>query len=153
MYVEAPFRGEGLARAVLALVEGPALPLPVREVCASMNGERYWAREWGVSLMRNRPAFADDHGLHHPADCVGDVGAACGPLLAGLAALGIAEGYRRSPCLVYAASDDGARLALGVAAASSAVGGPPRFALGAARDAAPRRSKPSPAAREGGEER
>jgi 3-oxoacyl-[acyl-carrier-protein] synthase-1 len=55
--------------------------------------------------------------MHHPADCLGDTGAACGPIMAGLAALGIAGGYRRSPCLVYGSSDDGPRAALGVLAA------------------------------------
>ncbi len=117
LYSEAPYRGEGLARAVAALVEGGALPLPVREVYASMNGEHHWAKEWGVSVLRNRAAFDPDHGMHHPADCTGDTGAACGPLLAGLAALGVAGGYRRSPCLVYGSSDDGPRAALGVVAA------------------------------------
>lgn len=117
LYSEAPYRGEGLAEAVAALVEGGALPLPVREVYSSMTGENYWAKEWGVSFVRNRGAFDAEHGMHHPADCLGDTGAACGPLLAGLAALGIAERYRRSPCLVYASSDDGPRAAVGVLAA------------------------------------
>lgn len=117
LYSEAPYRGEGLAEAVRGLVDGGALPLPVREVYASMNGEHHWAKEWGVSFLRNRAAFDAEHGMHHPADCAGDTGAACGPLMVGLAAVGIAERYRRSPCLVYASSDDGPRAALGVVAA------------------------------------
>ena len=116
LYSDVPYRGEGLAGAVTALVECGVLPLPVREVYASMNGESHWAKEWGVSFVRNRGAFDPEHGMHHPADCAGDTGAACGPLMAGLAALGIAGGYRRSPCLVYASSDDGPRAALGVVA-------------------------------------
>ena len=58
-----------------------------------MNGENYFAKEWGVSYIRNRSRFDADHGMHHPADCFGDTGAACGPLMVGLAALGIARGY------------------------------------------------------------
>ena len=54
--------------------------------------------------------------MHHPADCYGDTGAACGALMVSLAALGIKEGYRSSPALVYASSDQGARAALAVAA-------------------------------------
>jgi 3-oxoacyl-[acyl-carrier-protein] synthase I len=117
LYSEVPYRGEGLARAIEDLVVSGTLPLPVREVYSSMNGERHWAKEWGVSLLRNRAAFDPDHGMHHPADCTGDTGAACGPLMVGLAALGVAGGYRRSPCLVYGSSDDGARAVLGVTAA------------------------------------
>ena len=59
----------------------------------------------GRCFLRNRGAFLPDHGMHHPADCYGDTGAACGPLMAGLAALGIKQGYRRSPALVYGSSD------------------------------------------------
>jgi len=117
LYSETPYRGDGLAQAVGALVASGALPLPVREVYASMNGEQHWAKEWGVSHVRNRAAFDPDHGMHHPADCTGDTGAACGPLMVALAALGIAEGYRRSPCLVYGSSDDGPRAVVGVTAA------------------------------------
>jgi 3-oxoacyl-[acyl-carrier-protein] synthase-1 len=82
-----------------------------------MNGESHWAKEWGVGFIRNRAAFHPDHGMHHPADCVGDTGAACGPLMTGLAALGLRDGYRRGPCLVYCSSDDGPRAALAVGAA------------------------------------
>ena len=49
--------------------------------------------------------------MHHPADCSGDSGAACGPIMAGLAALGIRDSYRRTPALVYGSSDRGARAA------------------------------------------
>jgi 3-oxoacyl-[acyl-carrier-protein] synthase-1 len=114
---EVPYRGEGLAQVVSAVVASGTLPLPVREVYSSMNGEQHWAKEWGVSHLRNSSAFDPGHGLHHPADCTGDTGAACGPLMVGLAALGLAGGYRRSPCLVYGSSDDGARAAVGVTAA------------------------------------
>ena len=116
LYSEAPYLGDGLAQTVSALVTGGALPVPVREVYSSMNGEQHWAKEWGVSHLRNRAAFDPNHSLHHPADCTGDTGAACGPLMVGLAALGLSGGYCQSPCLVYGSSDDGARGALGVVA-------------------------------------
>ena len=81
-----------------------------------MNGENHWAKEWGVARIRNNGTFSAEHGMHHPADCYGDTGAACGALMVSLAALGIKEGYRSSPALVYASSDQGARAALAVAA-------------------------------------
>jgi 3-oxoacyl-[acyl-carrier-protein] synthase-1 len=55
--------------------------------------------------------------MHHPADSFGDTGAACGPILVGLAALGIKAGYRRAPALVYGSSDRGLRAATIVSAA------------------------------------
>jgi 3-oxoacyl-[acyl-carrier-protein] synthase-1 len=116
LYSAEPYRGEGLATAVAQLVATGAFPAPFGDVWSSMNGESHWGKEWGVTHIRNGAAFAEDHGLHHPADCFGDVGAACGPVLVGLAALGIRDGYRRSPALVCCSSDRALRATLAVSA-------------------------------------
>lgn len=113
-YSDAPYRGDGLAAAFAAALTGAA---PIGDVYSSMNGENHWAKEWGVAYMRNLAHFVEDHGMHHPADCHGDTGAAAGPLMACLAALGIRDGYRRAPCLVYGSSDHGERAAIVVTAA------------------------------------
>lgn len=112
LYSDEPYLGEGLAATVRDLLaeEGPSSP--IRNVFSSMNGERYWSKEWSVTVVRNVGAFHEDAEIHHPADCFGDTGAAGGPLLAGLTAVGIEEGYRAPPCLVYASSDDGERVTL-----------------------------------------
>jgi 3-oxoacyl-[acyl-carrier-protein] synthase I len=116
LYSDVPYRGDGLAAVVRQLAASGAADVPIQEVYSSMNGENHWAKEWGVSFIRNRAAFAPEHGMHHPADCFGDTGAACGPLMVGLAALGMSQGYRRSPTLVYCSSDRGDRAALTVTA-------------------------------------
>ncbi len=115
LFSEENYRGEGLALTLNGLVQGNSVRLPIREVYSSMNGENHWAKEWGVAYTRNNSAFTPEHGMHHPADSVGDTGAACGTLMVGLAAMGVSEGYRGSPCLVYCSSDDGPRSALLVA--------------------------------------
>ena len=112
-----PYRGDGLAAVLRQLTTAGAIPSPVGEVYSSMNGESHWAKEWGVAYLRNKASFQETHGMHHPADCFGDTGAACGPVLVGLAALGIKQGYRRAPALVYGSSDSGPRSALVVSAA------------------------------------
>src|SRR6267143_3646334 len=117
LYSDEPYRGDGLAHAVQQLAQIGALVGPIQEVYSSMNGENHWVKEWGVARIRSNGTFSPDHGIHHPADCYGDTGAACGPLLTGLAALGIQQGYRRAPALVYASSDRGPRTALAVSAA------------------------------------
>ncbi|OLD92129.1 MAG: hypothetical protein AUG84_02150 [Chloroflexi bacterium 13_1_20CM_4_66_7] len=117
LYSEQPYRGDGLAVAIQQLVQLGAAAGPIQEVYSSMNGENHWAKEWGVAFVRNAPAFLQDHGMHHPADCYGDTGAACAVLMVGLAALGIKQGYRRSPALVYGSSDRGQRAAVVVKAA------------------------------------
>jgi len=117
LYSEEPYRGDGLAQAVQQLAQSRALAGPIQEVYSSMNGENHWAKEWGVARIRANGTFSADHGMHHPADCYGVTGAACGPLMTGLAALGIKQGYRGGPALVYGSSDRGQRAALVVSAA------------------------------------
>lgn len=112
LYSEEPYRGDGLAMTFQQLVARNVVDAPIAEVYSSMTGESHWAKEWGVAFMRTKAAFRPDATMHHPADCYGDAGAASGPLLVGLAALGIRERYRRSPALVYGSSDRGARAAV-----------------------------------------
>jgi 3-oxoacyl-[acyl-carrier-protein] synthase-1 len=117
LYSKEPYRGEGLAMAVAKLAASGAAGSPIAEVYSSMNGESHWAKEWGVSFIRNRSAFLADHSLHHPADCLGDAGAASGPIMLGLAVDGLRHHYRRGPCLVYCSSDRGPRAVLAANAA------------------------------------
>jgi 3-oxoacyl-[acyl-carrier-protein] synthase-1 len=112
LFSDAPYRGDGLASTITALVAQLPSRDPIAEVYSSMNGESHWAKEWGVAYIRNRSAFVDSYRMHHPADCCGDTGAAAGPMMAGLAALGVAAQYRNSPALVYGSSDRGARAAI-----------------------------------------
>jgi 3-oxoacyl-[acyl-carrier-protein] synthase-1 len=117
LYSAEPYRGDGLATTLAQLLSSGFSSVPVADVFSSMNGESHWAKEWGVGYARNRGLFESEAKMHHPADSFGDTGAASGPLMVGLAALGVAAGYRRSPSLVYASSDRGGRAALTVASA------------------------------------
>jgi 3-oxoacyl-[acyl-carrier-protein] synthase-1 len=110
LYSMEPYKGDGLS-AVMNQVLGLGFGVTA-DVYSSMNGESHWAKEWGVSHIRNSEAFAPDLRIHHPADCYGDTGAASGPLMVGLAALGIRGAYRSAPALVYASSDRGGRAAI-----------------------------------------
>ena len=116
LYGDDPYRGDGLAATFARLAASGALSPAAGEVYSSMNGENHWAKEWGVGYLRNRGAFLPVYRMHHPADSFGDTGAACGPLMIGLAALGIRGNYRRSPAVVYGSSDHGQRAALVVSA-------------------------------------
>jgi 3-oxoacyl-[acyl-carrier-protein] synthase-1 len=107
IHSDQPYRGDGLAAGLRQLLESCRLPGPIQEVYSSMNGESHWAKEWGVAYLRNSAAFSEGMAIHHPADCFGDTAAACGPLLMGLAAIGMRMGYRRAPALIYCSSDSG----------------------------------------------
>lgn len=116
LYADEPYRGDGLAMTLSQLTSSAAPGQPIVEVYSSMNGESHWAKEWGVAFIRNRESIQSEYRMHHPAECLGDTGAACGPLMIALAALGIRDRYRGSPALVYGSSDHGPRAAVVVSA-------------------------------------
>jgi len=103
-YSDKPYRGDGLANAMRLAIDN-AKEDPISTVFSSLNGENFGAKEWGVALTRNKSHFVDATRLEHPADCLGDCGAACGPLLIGLAATGLTKQYLQSPLLVYCSSE------------------------------------------------
>lgn len=111
LYSEEKYLGDGLSAAIASLLDESPPPAPIGCVYSSFNGERYWAREFGVARLRRSQAFEPDHQMEHPAECFGDLGSAHGPALAALAAHGLRHGYRHAPCLVYASSDHGDRAA------------------------------------------
>ena len=114
LYSKKPYLGNGLARAFQEFFQGNGVHDPIQEVYSSMNGENHWAKEWGVAFMRNQEHFNPQYRIHHPADCFGDTGAACGPILAGLASIGMKQGYRKCPALIYGSSDHGERAVLSI---------------------------------------
>ena len=110
-----PYTGEGLAALWSALLHGNADP-PISAVYSSMNGESYWSKELAVSCVRSREWLANDFVIYHPADCHGDMGAATGPALIGLAAYDIGLNDLEGTGLVYCSSDRGERAAVRVVA-------------------------------------
>jgi 3-oxoacyl-[acyl-carrier-protein] synthase-1 len=105
-YSQEPYLGEGLTEAFHSLfAKMPAAAPPIRCVYTSFNGESFWTKEWGVAYLRTRERFVEEPRMEHPAENVGDVGAATGPLMVGLATLGLHKGYREGPVLVWCSSD------------------------------------------------
>jgi 3-oxoacyl-[acyl-carrier-protein] synthase-1 len=103
-YSSEPYKGEGLANAVTESIS-KAPDNPIKTVFASFNGENFNAKEWGVAAIRNQQHFDSEFNMVHPADCYGDIGAATGPMLMALAALGLLQGHYQGPALVWASSE------------------------------------------------
>lgn len=108
-YSEEPYRGEGLDQAFRQVFAGVTARDPVQTVYAGLNGENFSSKEWGIAHIRHRWRFAENVRIEHPADCIGDTGAALGPMMLALGALGMQRRYRRSPCLVWCSSDKAER--------------------------------------------
>lgn len=104
--------GQGLTTAITQALAAPAAPGCDKVYC-SMNGESYYAFEWGITLARLHESLQNVKELLHPADCVGDVGAATGALLMACAALGPAKPPKSAAfSLLWTASDTDHRMAL-----------------------------------------
>jgi len=105
-YGTEPARGEGLSVALDQLRSAAGPQAPIAKIYGGLNGEHFFAKDWGVARIRHAPAFQTTATLEHPADCYGDAGAATGMLLLVLAE----RALRRAglgPTLVWAASDRG----------------------------------------------
>ena len=117
-YSDKPYKGEGLAAAFENLFTNTPAHPPVGCVYASFNGEHYWAKEFGVAMLRNREHFVDEHQMEHPAECFGDLGSAHGAVMLGLAAVGLKRTRPNTATLVFASSDLGDRNVTILAAAT-----------------------------------
>jgi 3-oxoacyl-[acyl-carrier-protein] synthase I len=112
IYSEEPYKAEGLSAAFEVLFEAAGKVPLVGCIYASFNGEHYWAKEFGVALLRNKPNFAPDYQMEHPAECFGDLGAAHGPVMLELAAFHLERNLPNRSMLVFASSDLGDRTAV-----------------------------------------
>jgi 3-oxoacyl-[acyl-carrier-protein] synthase-1 len=78
-----------------------------------LSGEQYGFKEAALALSRTLRQRKLRFDLHHPADCIGEVGAAIGPCILGVARAAAEKGYAPGPgILCHLGSDDGARAAL-----------------------------------------
>jgi len=112
LYSDEIYKGDGLAESFHSAFSSISKSVgKIRTVYAGLNGENFGAKEWGVAYMRNNDRFEEDFRLEHPVDCFGDPGAALGPMMAGIAAIGMNKGYFQGPCLAWCSSDRGDRAA------------------------------------------
>jgi 3-oxoacyl-[acyl-carrier-protein] synthase-1 len=107
---EHPIRAEALSRAVQRCLGDDAAA--IRRVVADLDGERWRALEWSLVETRCFAALRKGWQLWHPADSIGDVGAAAGAVGIGVAARAFARGYADGgSVLVTCASIGGTRAA------------------------------------------
>jgi 3-oxoacyl-[acyl-carrier-protein] synthase-1 len=105
--------GAGLATALREAFQSLPQRRPVAWVLCDLNGESYRAFEWGLVQVRLREHFAGGLAVRHPANCIGDTGAASGALLIACAAQAFARKYAGDEvATIWTASDGGARSAM-----------------------------------------
>ncbi|VAW59615.1 hypothetical protein MNBD_GAMMA08-2637 [hydrothermal vent metagenome] len=113
IYSEKTSSGSGLTEAIRGILDQTGTNNCFESVYCSLNGESYYAFEWGLQLTRLNKAFEKMNNLVHPAEYVGDVGAATGGLLIACAATALQQGVLAdNKALLWTSADDNKRMAL-----------------------------------------
>jgi 3-oxoacyl-[acyl-carrier-protein] synthase-1 len=102
-----PNQGAGLTRVLReACRAAGGLKAPPLVVC-DLNGDRYRALEWAMASVRTVGRLHGDMEIQHPADCIGDCGAASGALNAVWGIVAFAKGYAGADRVVVWGGSDG----------------------------------------------
>lgn len=120
IWADKPCTGEVLSECVRSVVGDLGKRARQADVLlCDLNGESYRATEASYALSR---AFRNGQAIPpvvHPADCIGDVGAAIGAILLSLAAFTMTKGLSSwKNALICCSSDDGERAACAVTGAN-----------------------------------
>ncbi len=110
-YSEQPYLGQGLADAFRAAIANGSGE-KISTVFSCMNGEHFFAKEFGVASIRNQAALNENYVHEHPIDCFGDMGAATAVVLIALAQQKLLKAKQVTQSLVYCSSDTSARAAV-----------------------------------------
>jgi 3-oxoacyl-[acyl-carrier-protein] synthase-1 len=107
-YSDEPYLGEGLAGVFTDLFQQVSGD-EIKTVFAGFTGENIFAKEWGVSFMRNRKRFSETLQLEHSAEYMGDAGAALAPIMMAVIARGMSNDQLKGPSIVFSSSDGALR--------------------------------------------
>jgi 3-oxoacyl-[acyl-carrier-protein] synthase-1 len=109
---ELPLRADGLIEAIReAAQEANCEPHHFELRISALTGEQYYFKEAALAMSRLIRAPTNETDLWHPADCVGEVGAASGPMAVAIAATACAKGYAPGSRILCHLSNDGAERA------------------------------------------
>jgi 3-oxoacyl-[acyl-carrier-protein] synthase-1 len=100
--------GKGLQRALETTLQDANIPeSSIAFRVSDLNGESYYGIDSMLAMSRFYKTRREHLEIWHPADCVGDIGAASGALLIILASTGIVKGYAPGSIAMCEASSDG----------------------------------------------
>ncbi len=109
---EEPLRGEGMAAAVKAALADAGTPIDdIACRITDLSGEQYYFKEATLALSRTLRQRRDNLELWHPAESVGDVGAASGAICLAVAKSAFDKRYTPpgSAALLHFSDDGGSR--------------------------------------------
>ncbi len=109
-----PLRADGLSKAIKAALDEAGNDMSDMDFrLCDANREQYGFKEAALALTRVMRKLKDEFDIWHPADCIGEVGAAVLPCMLGVAFIATEKGYAPGPrVLCHLSNDDGKRAAL-----------------------------------------
>lgn len=110
---EEPLRADGLVEAVRnALADAGADMAAIDFRITDVSGEQYAFKEAALAMTRLMKVRKEEFDIWHPADCIGEVGAAAGPAIFNVAWAACRKGYSKGRnILCHFGNDDGKRAA------------------------------------------
>jgi 3-oxoacyl-[acyl-carrier-protein] synthase I len=111
---EKPLRGDGMMQAVRTALKDAGIGLQdVDYRVSDLSGEQYRFKEVALATARILRERKVDFGIWHPADCVGEIGAAALPVILGVYYYAAHKRYLPGPTfLAHLSNDDDKRAAL-----------------------------------------
>lgn len=105
---EEPLRSDGLVVALRELERDGGVSLEDAEYrYTDCSGEQYWFKQDRLAVMRTRRQLRPRFDHLHPADCIGEVGAAVVPCVLGLALAAVQKRYASGHIALAHFSNDG----------------------------------------------
>ena len=110
-----PLRAAGLTEAIKkALAAAGATTDDVDYRLTDVNGEQYWFKEASLAMARTVRPVKQDFPIWHPADSIGEVGAAAGPAVLAVALAAARKGYAPGAGVLCQFGSDGPERAAAV---------------------------------------
>lgn len=104
---EGAFRADGLSAAVRHALAASGIGMSeISYRISDVAGEQYFFKEVAYALSRNLKVRVENIDLLHPADGIGDTGAASLPIMLGMALTAYRKGYAAGPNVVVHSSGD-----------------------------------------------
>jgi 3-oxoacyl-[acyl-carrier-protein] synthase-1 len=109
-----PLRADGLSLAITAALRDAAIELASLDYrIADLAGEQYYFKEAALAITRLLRVHKEEFDIWHPADCVGDTGAAAGIVGLCVSLAASRKGYAPGPgVLLHCAADGGKRASI-----------------------------------------
>jgi 3-oxoacyl-[acyl-carrier-protein] synthase-1 len=109
-----PLRADGLAQAIRGALAEAGCGLEAMDYrLTDISGEQYYFKEAALALSRTLRVRKADFHLWHPADCIGECGAAIGPAMLAVALAASRKGYGDGPnVFCHLGNDAGERAAV-----------------------------------------